>query len=562
MRRVLILVAGSVLGLNAAATGQEQPRAWEWQREGALPRYATPGEALRPWAPSPEAPTAAPLGPIHTPSEYEPMEGLQMSYRGAAAWNQILVDMTKRITTGGHGKVFMVYQPNVTPLATVQNALTAAGANLAFVEFIPATLDAIWCRDYGPRHAYQGGNVRVVLDHRYNRNRPNDDNLPVVFAAAKNRARYEPQLNHGGGNYHLNALNQGYATRLIVQENQAPVVQLCGGGAQPWVTWFYNEPQINGVWNDYWNVNTTFFNSFSCSVDLTGHLDMWMQIVADDRVVISDWPNNAGSPQDVICDEAAITMAAQGYAVTRVPAFSIASVHYTFTNMVMVNNLVMVPSYTQATVAPFNASALATIQTALDGTGKVAESIPCQNIISAAGAVHCIVMHIPKYMGPPGQVSGLAPLAYLTTPNGGEIVTSGSSVDIRWVSDDDVATTDVDLLLSTDGGATFPTVIASATADDRHFAWTVPSTPSTQARVRVVVRDALGNTGSDDSDSNFTIDTCYADCNLDGNLTVADFGCYQTRFVAGDPYADCNGVGGLTVADFGCFQTQFVAGCP
>ncbi len=56
--------------------------------------------------------------------------------------------------------------------------------------------------------------------------------------------------------------------------------------------------------------------------------------------------------------------------------------------------------------------------------------------------------------------------------------------------------------------------------------------------------------------------TCYPDCNGDGSLTVADFGCFQTKFVAGDPYADCNGAGGLTVADFGCFQTQFVAGCP
>ena len=54
----------------------------------------------------------------------------------------------------------------------------------------------------------------------------------------------------------------------------------------------------------------------------------------------------------------------------------------------------------------------------------------------------------------------------------------------------------------------------------------------------------------------------YADCNLDGVLTVADFGCFQTKFVVGDPYADCNGDGLRTVADFGCFQTKFVVGCP
>ena len=55
---------------------------------------------------------------------------------------------------------------------------------------------------------------------------------------------------------------------------------------------------------------------------------------------------------------------------------------------------------------------------------------------------------------------------------------------------------------------------------------------------------------------------CYPDCNADGLLTVADFGCFQTKFVIGDPYADCNGDGVRTVADFGCFQTKFVLGCP
>jgi hypothetical protein len=60
---------------------------------------------------------------------------------------------------------------------------------------------------------------------------------------------------------------------------------------------------------------------------------------------------------------------------------------------------------------------------------------------------------------------------------------------------------------------------------------------------------------------------CYANCNadLDGQglpmLTVADFGCFQTKFVQGDPYCDCNQDGTLTVADFGCYQTRFVGGC-
>ena len=47
-----------------------------------------------------------------------------------------------------------------------------------------------------------------------------------------------------------------------------------------------------------------------------------------------------------------------------------------------------------------------------------------------------------------------------------------------------------------------------------------------------------------------------------GSMTVADFGCFQSRFVLGDPYADCTGDGVLAVNDFGCFQSSFAAGCP
>jgi streptogramin lyase len=60
----------------------------------------------------------------------------------------------------------------------------------------------------------------------------------------------------------------------------------------------------------------------------------------------------------------------------------------------------------------------------------------------------------------------------------------------------------------------------------------------------------------------FVESPCYPDCNADGVLTVADFGCFQTQFVLGTSYADCNQDGVRTVADFGCFQTRFVQGCP
>ncbi|MFM9994330.1 MAG: alpha/beta hydrolase [Phycisphaerales bacterium] len=55
---------------------------------------------------------------------------------------------------------------------------------------------------------------------------------------------------------------------------------------------------------------------------------------------------------------------------------------------------------------------------------------------------------------------------------------------------------------------------------------------------------------------------CYADCDCSGGLSVADFGCFQTKYVLGDAYADCNADLAFSVADFGCFQGKYVLGCP
>ncbi len=54
---------------------------------------------------------------------------------------------------------------------------------------------------------------------------------------------------------------------------------------------------------------------------------------------------------------------------------------------------------------------------------------------------------------------------------------------------------------------------------------------------------------------------CYADCNGNCSLTIADFACFQVMFSYGKSYADCNQSGTVTIADFGCFQAAFVAGC-
>lgn len=97
-----------------------------------------------------------------------------------------------------------------------------------------------------------------------------------------------------------------------------------------------------------------------------------------------------------------------------------------------------------------------------------------------------------------------APTVTVTSPNGGENWAAGSVHNITWTATDDVAVTSVDLLYSTNGGATF-TAIASGIANSGSYAWTVPNTATTNGFVKVVAHDGSGNIGQDLSNSAFTI---------------------------------------------------------
>jgi hypothetical protein len=237
-----------------------------------------------------------------------------------------------------------------------------------------------------------------------------------------------------------------------------------------------------------------------------------MQVVGDQSIVISDWPFNAGSTQDQICDDAAADFAAMGWTVTRVPARSVFGTHYTYTNVVICNDLILVPLYTRSQVQQHNAEALAAWQSA--APDKTIVQLDCEQIVQYAGVMHCIVMHIPA---PPG---GENPTAYLKNYRGGDTLEPGDDVEISWISDDDVEVTSVDILLSTDGGGSFDTTIVENTDADGAYVWTVPDIATTQARLRVVVHDADNNTGFDQSDGDITINGTPIPGDLDGDGDV------------------------------------------
>ena len=100
---------------------------------------------------------------------------------------------------------------------------------------------------------------------------------------------------------------------------------------------------------------------------------------------------------------------------------------------------------------------------------------------------------------------GTAPFT-VASPNGGESYSGGSSQTITWnVVETNAApfnVTNVKISYSTDGGLTFPKVLALSTANDGKESVIIPVGPTTTGRVKV---EAIGNIFFDISDANFSV---------------------------------------------------------
>lgn len=358
---LMVLIIGgwaSAQGVTAAS-----------DEEQSLPKYLTEAERQIPLPAAPEGPP--PTGFVYCPAEYEPCEGLFIAWEG---YTTILTELAVAVTTGDpQAKVFVVVD-NTSEQSTVYSTLSSAGAVMSRVEFIVRPTDTVWIRDYGPRFIYENGDW-AIIDHNYNRPRPLDNAFNDYLAVYWNIPQYDIPLTHGGGNFHLFSNGDAFMTDLILNENP-------GMSAQ----------QVKDLYRAFQNVDLTIYPGFPSSFDATQHIDMWMLPVGDYKVIIGQYASSTGQPYTIT--EAAVSdLLFRGYTVYRTPGWRSGGTHYTYTNAVILNNQVFMPvfggSYTSQ-----DAQALAVFQQALPGYNI--RPINCASIIGAAGALHCIVMHVPK----------------------------------------------------------------------------------------------------------------------------------------------------------------------
>lgn len=115
--------------------------------------------------------------------------------------------------------------------------------------------------------------------------------------------------------------------------------------------------------------------------------------LGDDKVLIGEYAANQGGgvPRQVT-EATAAMMADRGYTVYRTPGWRANFAHFTYTNAVIVNQTVLVCQFDG--YPSQNAQAVSVFEAAMPYHDIV--PIDCSGIIGNAGAIHCIVMHVPE----------------------------------------------------------------------------------------------------------------------------------------------------------------------
>ncbi|PZQ13499.1 MAG: hypothetical protein DI564_11450 [Rhodanobacter denitrificans] len=318
-------------------------------------------------------PTGAPPGPVRAQTEYEANQGLMIRW---GAMNSVHTAMVVPITTADPPSDVWIVVSGPGQEASARSVLTGAGADPARLHFITAESDSAWIRDYGPRFIDDAGR-RSISDHVYNyaAGRPNDDRVPQAVAAQWSEAIYDLPLYHGGGNFHLFRNREAFMTRLIVADNPG-----------------LSEQQIKDTYLLHQGLDVTLTDPFPSWYDGTQHIDMWMLPLADDKVLIGQYgPNEGGGVPKTVTDATAALMQSRGYTVYRTAGWNSGGTHYTYTNSVIMNRLVLVCQFNGYPAE--NAAAIETFESALPEHEIV--PVDCSGIIGLAGAIHCIVMHVP-----------------------------------------------------------------------------------------------------------------------------------------------------------------------
>lgn len=474
---ILFFLGASVIP-SISGTNQNQKNAQEANEELStpLPRWREggtpydPEQSLHPYKIKlRDSPTS---GYIESPPEYDPSRGVLFCYM-TGNWYEVVVDLVVALTQDNdYDDIAYVLVTSESQKSSAISQFTAGGANMDKVEFIVEPANAIWIRDYGPHFIFQDGAIGIVDSHYYP-TRSLDNFIPTLIGDDNFiMPTYDIGLYYSGGNFIPGPDRSAFMSALINSDNPS--------------SQGFNNELIAELFQTYQGIDDVhIMPQLPGSVDGTGHIDMWMYIIDEETVIISEFLPGSNPTAIQITNNAVYYMQNLGYTVYRTPAWNADhpdngyNTHWTYTNSFIVNDRLFIPTYgsTYPDYADEDAQALAAFEAAAPNLEIV--EINCFPIIWAAGAIHCIVMQVPRH-------TDTEPSVHVIWPDGGEFFVNGTTQTIEWVATDtdNAEIPQINLYYSTDGGNNYDFI--DSTTDTGFYDWTVPDVETDQAIIKVI----------------------------------------------------------------------------
>jgi agmatine/peptidylarginine deiminase len=256
MKKILLSFAVLALIFSIKVNAQEQ-KTPDWKRW----HYLSEEEMHTPVRNENFVETDPPAGTPRFVAEFEPMQGVMIRYPLGIP-TSLVVDLANNC------HVYCVTQQQ----GSAQSAFQNAGVNMNNVTFVNAATDSYWIRDYGPWYIFED-RTPAIVDNRYNRPRPNDDEIPGVFANFWNIPMYGMNLEHTGGNMMEDGRGHGVSDELVFNENNN------------------NETNVRNKMRDYLGIDP-YHVTIDPQGDYIAHVDCWGKYLAPDKILIAQLPAN------------------------------------------------------------------------------------------------------------------------------------------------------------------------------------------------------------------------------------------------------------------------------
>lgn len=272
-------------------------------------------------------PTDPPEAPVHNIAEFERMHSVLIRYsnNGFGIPMSLIVEMAEdcNVTT----IVANTYQENA-----VKNLYTENGIDLDHCDFLIAQSDSYWTRDYGPWFVINGYHEFGIVNFPYNRDRPDDNDIPIEVADYMNIDLYGMDLTETGGNYMTDGLGVSAQTDLVWDENPS-----------------LSHDEIDSILYNYLGIETFYVLPDPLQepqYDPIKHIDCWGKFLDVDKVLIGQVPSSDPRYDDYeyVADYFAQRQSSYGnnYNVYRI--YTPGGYPYTpYTNSLILNKKVFVP---------------------------------------------------------------------------------------------------------------------------------------------------------------------------------------------------------------------------